>query len=283
MKQLIVNADDFGLTPGVSEGIVHCHRQGIVTSTTLLVNLPAATAAVALLPTVPGLGVGLHLNLTTGEPVLPAARVPSLLGRRRRFRKDPIRLRLARPEEVLAEWAAQLARFRALVGRDPTHIDSHHHIHLVPWLTAVALELARREGIPALRVIGPADVAPPTRTVQRLGRWVARRLLRGAAALVDDAGLRHPDHARVLTARHGVDDVLTWIAELPAGSTELVCHPGFVDSTLRHYSGKLGHRADEVRLLCDPALRQALAAAGVQLASYAALAQPLPPPPHTMA
>jgi len=279
MRRLIVNADDFGLTPAVTEGILHCHRMGIVTSTTLLVNTPGSEHAARLMAGAPELGVGLHLNLTTGAPLLPPSQVPSLLGRRGRFDKDPLRLRFrVRPAEVLAEWRAQLARFRALTGGDPTHLDSHHHVHLLPHLTGIAIELARSEGIPALRVIGPADLAPPARAVQRLGAWFARRLLRRSAALAGDSGLRRPEHARVLTARHRLADVLTWIGDLPAGVTELVCHPGWVDAPLRRLSAKLAERSTEVELLCDPALRTALAAAGVRLVSYRALAEP----PHSM-
>src|SRR5262249_37431067 len=145
-KHLIVNADDYGMSPGVSRGILEAHAEGVVTSTTALVNTPCAPDALALASRVPGLGLGLHVNLSFGRPVLPPTRVPSLvgpdgrsfsggrlLGAMRRFRRRDIR----------REVRAQLARFVELAGRPPDHLDSHQFVGcLHPEVFAVMVNLA---------------------------------------------------------------------------------------------------------------------------------------------
>src|SRR3972149_1037605 len=118
---LIVNADDFNLTEGVSRGILEAHRHGLVTSTTVMVNLPCLTQSRDLARDAPGLGLGLHLNLTFGPPALPPGRVPSLVDGDGRFIRDRVRVGAAGDlSEIRAEWAAQAERFEAIFARRPT-------------------------------------------------------------------------------------------------------------------------------------------------------------------
>ncbi|MDP2659278.1 MAG: ChbG/HpnK family deacetylase, partial [Dehalococcoidia bacterium] len=149
MKVLIVNADDLGLSPGVNAGIVKAHRSGIVTSASLMANLPGAAPAVALARENPGLGIGLHLNLTAGRPLTGC---PTLLGARGSFLPlSRLLLRLAvlprARREARAEMGAQAERLWSL-GVWPDHLDSHHHIHLCRPLRRCASSLAAELGVP---------------------------------------------------------------------------------------------------------------------------------------
>ncbi|HLN62643.1 MAG TPA: ChbG/HpnK family deacetylase, partial [Symbiobacteriaceae bacterium] len=126
---LIVNADDFGLSESVSRGIIAAHRQGILTSTTFMTNFPWAPEMAPMLAEAPSLGVGVHLNLTTGEPVLAPEQVPTLVDGRGRFVKSMLHL-LTRVEmsQVRAEWSAQVEKGIQLLGRLPTHLDTHRYL-----------------------------------------------------------------------------------------------------------------------------------------------------------
>jgi predicted glycoside hydrolase/deacetylase ChbG (UPF0249 family) len=146
-KYLIVNADDYGHTAGVSRGIREAHLTGIVTSTTAMLNMSGVEEALReAIATCPQLGLGVHLVLTAGAPVLPASLVPSLVGNDGRFFKQAeFRARLAtcNPDDAQAEWRAQIEKFCAVVGRSPDHLDSHHHTsYWSPSLLAVMLALA---------------------------------------------------------------------------------------------------------------------------------------------
>jgi len=249
VRTLIVNADDFGRTPGINEGVVEAHRNGIVTSTTAMVLYPAAAEAARLARACPQLGVGLHLQLSGGGPGLPAERIPSLLGPDGRFPAKPEGHRAPRPEEVLAEAREQLARFQQLFGRLPTHFDSHHHSHRLPAVLDAVVTLALETGRP----------------VRNASAEVASRLReRGIPTTTSfDEGF----FGETAT----VDRLLSIVAALPEGSTELMCHPARVDDELRGSSGYAEPREAEKAALCDPRVRGAIEAAGVRLASFASL------------
>src|SRR5262249_45702875 len=144
-RRLIVNADDFGLAPGVSAGILAAHRHGIVSSTTLLATATIDAESVRALRN-SGLGVGLHINLTLGRP-LSGGR--SLVDSDGRFVRDA-RHAAARASagDVEREVAAQIEKFDSLVKRRPTHLDTHHHVGLLAPVAEVVLDAARRLGLP---------------------------------------------------------------------------------------------------------------------------------------
>src|SRR5262245_16171505 len=126
LKYLIVNGDDFGASPGVSRGILEAHRQGILTSTSLMVNAPGAQDAVTLSRAAPELSVGLHADLP----------------------REAIKGSAGSPRVIQAELREQLARFQTLMGRPPTHLDSHHNVHRDPRLLPHFLEMAQEHGLP---------------------------------------------------------------------------------------------------------------------------------------
>jgi predicted glycoside hydrolase/deacetylase ChbG (UPF0249 family) len=248
---LLVNADDFNLTAGVSRGIVEAHRRGIVTGTTALVNLPGLAASREAAAAVPGLDVGLHFNLTLGPPVLPPERVVSLLDAAGRFRRDPDRfVACGDPGEIRAELTAQLERFLTLFGRAPTHLDSHHHIHRHPRVLEAVLQVAEASRLPVRPT--PPEVGA---LLRRRGIPTVDRTLGD----ITEAALRDPGRLAEL------------LSTLPDGVAELICHPGYQDADLA-VSRYAAEREQELHALCEPAVRRAVTAAGIRLIGFRSLA-----------
>ncbi len=260
MKRLIVNADDFGITRGVNRGIVDCHRRGIVTSTTLMVNGEAAAAAARLAAENPSLGVGLHLNLSSGRPVLPPERVPTLVRRDGGFPGAATMLArlsagVVERRELEGEIAAQLQACRSL-GIEPTHVDSHHHLHAHPVLATALVRVCRREGIDRARgfKFRPGSVKA---AAIRLAAFLPRRL-------------KTPDRLAGIEVM-GERDVAAYLEEklaLPGDVLEYMCHPGYVDERLMAVTSYNRLRLVELEALLSPEVRQVIAAAGVELVSF---------------
>jgi len=243
---LIVNADDFGLTPGVSAGILAAHRHGIVTSTTMLVNrdVPADLVARALDS---GLGIGLHVNLTLGHPLTRGASLRDAAGA---FVRDARRAAArAKAGEVEAEIGAQIERFLTLAKRLPTHLDTHHHVGLHVPVREAVLGAARKLGVPVRSQDG-----------------AARSRARGV-------GLRTPDH---FFGESGPDAywslarTLRHLRALPSGVSEFMTHPGWCDAELS-YSRYGRQRETELASVGSPAARGAVAALGITLCDFRAL------------
>jgi predicted glycoside hydrolase/deacetylase ChbG (UPF0249 family) len=243
MRALIVNADDFGLTRGVSAGILAAHRHGIVTSTTVLVNADPDREQLAEAHAA-GLGLGLHVNLTLGKPL---TRARSLVDGDGRFVRDAQRAAArAAARDVRAEVEAQIARFERLVGRPPTHLDTHHHVGLYAPVRDVVLEIARTLGVP----VRSQDAA--------------------ARARARAAGLRTPDHffgESGPAAYWSPQRTLACLRGLPPGLSEFMCHPGRFDADLG-YSRYGRQREVELAGLGAPAARAAVAALGIELRHF---------------
>jgi chitin disaccharide deacetylase len=227
-RTLIVNADDFGLSDGVNAGIVAAHEHGIVTSTTLMVRRPAARAAAAYAAGHPRLAVGLHLDFGQweyeGGEWVTAYESCSL--------EDG--------DAVAAEARAQLDAFGKLLGRAPTHVDSHQHVHMNAPAAAAVREVVDPLGVP-LRAHG----------IRYLGDFYGQT---GRGEPLPEA----------ITAERLVE----LIAGLPGGVTEMGCHPGIA------VTGETSYRAErelEVAALCDPRVRQSIEDEGIVLCSFAAL------------
>src|SRR5258708_4636961 len=157
VKNLIVNADDLGWTDGVNRGILEAFHNGIVTSTSLLANGAAFAGGVETARSAAGLGVGVHLNLSNGRPVADQEIVTTLVNNDGEFTGGPESLLLRRARgglslaEVESEWDAQIQKIRD-AGIEPTHLDGHKHVHMLPGLFEIALKLAKRHAIGAIRV-----------------------------------------------------------------------------------------------------------------------------------
>lgn len=245
-RNLIVNADDYGLTAGVSRGILDSHRRGIVTSTTLLVNRPVDPVLIDALKA-SGMGVGLHMNLTLGPPVAPAKRVGSLLDAEGKFTRDAREAaQRARPDEARIELGMQIDEFRKIMGRFPTHLDSHHHVGRHEPILDLVLDFAR-----AIKV--------PVRTQDPEVRAMARKL-----------ALKTPDHFMGESgpdAYWSSDRVLAHLRELPGGVTEFMTHPGYYDDELS-YSRYGRQRETEMTGLTDPEARALIEREGIRLIHF---------------
>lgn len=246
---LIVNADDYGYTRGVSEGIRRAHRQGIVSSTSVMMTMPAAVPELERLSReAPTLGVGVHLTVTEGRLFrLPRPVAPAELARV---------LAATSAAELRAEWRAQIEALRA-IGMSPTHLDSHHHAaYRHEKALTVLFELAREYGV-------------PVRDPYPIGDAEADALA-GAFA---GAGVRHPQtFVDVFDEAPSAAALLRALAAVPVGVTEMMCHPGLVDDELRQSSPtRADARAAELAALIDPAARARLAREGIELVSFAAL------------
>lgn len=226
-RLLVVNGDDFGRTPGINRGLRRAHEHGVLTSASLMVRWPAAADAAAYARAHPALSLGLHLDL--GEWVY------------RGGDWQPVYTVVPTDDAaaVAAEVARQLDSFRRLAGRDPTHVDSHQHVHLREPTRSVVLETVRPLGIP-VRGCVPA--------------------VRYCGAFYGQTGRGEPWPKGIT-----VESLVRLVADLPAGVTELGCHPGEdadFDSPYRD------ERATEVSVLCDPRIRAVLAEQSVRLTSF---------------
>lgn len=227
MRFLIVNADDFGRSPGINRGIVRAHREGIVTSASLMVRWPAATAAAALADENPALSVGLHLDLC--EWVCRDGAWTALY---EVVSTDDERA-------VRDEVARQLDGFRRLLGRDPTHLDSHQHVHRREPVAAVLASAARELGVP-LRHFDPG--------IRYCGDFFGQTR----------DGLPLPEYI-------GAEHLVRLLRALPEGVTELACHPAEGDDCRSSYGPE---RALELEALRDPRVAEAVVEAGIRLRSF---------------
>lgn len=291
MRRLIINADDFGLTSGVNRAIVEAHESGIVTSATLMANGSAFDEAVSLAQARPRLGVGCHVVLVDGVPLVRQTATDSLLDPRSRTAGSPrfreglgkfaalaLFGRLA-PEEIEAEVTAQIGKVQSS-GIAVTHLDSHKHTHMFPSVFRPLLRAARARGVRAVR--NPFERVRSSQLAARPDlwrRWTEVGILRGLAKQfresVRQADMTTPDGTFAIVATGSLDERLLrrMIEHLPEGTWELVCHPGYNDADLQNVRTRLREsREQELRILTSQSTRDLLAANGVEVISYRDLA-----------
>ena len=295
-RSLIVNADEFGLTEGINEGIVEVHSRGIVTSTTMVANLWAFDHAVALSAKYPSLAVGVHLNLTHGAPILPPERVHTLVDHNGYFfRRRPFLQRLILGQismiQVYEEFRAQIDKVIA-AGINPSHIDSHESVYMYPDLFfKVVTPIARIYQVPIrlqqerMRRSNFASRRAYQRYLNSEAFWknnVMYALARRYRRRLRKWGIGTSDHflSTFNCLRRNPRDLHGGLARdlsgLEAGSTELMVHPGFSDSRLETFldGGPVAARwrEEEVRVLTDRDLRRLLEKRRVDRINYKALA-----------
>jgi hopanoid biosynthesis associated protein HpnK len=291
VKNLIVNADDLGWTEGVNRGIAEAHRNGIVTSASLLANGGAFASAVDMARSTPGLGVGVHLNLSDGAPVAARELLTSLVNDGGEFEGGPenLLLRIARGglplREVEMEWEAQIEKVRD-AGIQPTHLDGHKHVHMLPGLFETALRLAKRYGIGAIRVAHEASslraalsTGEELHTAAVLKQGVQARglkfLARDAREQAERAGISTADYfcGIAQTGEMTKQGVAQLVRSLPEGTTELMCHPGYADEELQTTATRLqSSRQTELAILTDLGIRNLVASQGIRLIDYGLVA-----------
>lgn len=238
--KVLINADDFGMTDGVCRGIIQAMRRGVVRSTTAMICVPGGPERIARFARQAPCGLGLHLQLTSGVPCLPPEEIPTLVTARGVFPKKRKQVGDVSPDEVRREWRAQLDRFASL-GLQPTHLDSHHHIHRRPGTLPVFCELAAETGLPA-RAVDDA-----------------------MAETLSAHGVRRPD-ACITTWMHdaaGPENLLALLEKAFAAYgedavIEVMTHPAQVDDDLRAATSYVEARGRELQALCSDTVVQGL-------------------------
>jgi chitin disaccharide deacetylase len=261
VRQLVVNADDFGFTRDVNQGISEAHRNGILTATTLMSNGPAFDDAVRLARENPTLDIGVHLVLV-GQPPFPTT-VAQLT-----------RAVLLKKIQVYEELSSQVRKILD-AGLNPTHLDTHKHTHLLPPVLDAVARISEEFKIRWVRrpfdfPLTPRGVSWKKRAVSRSLGVVRSRFQRVLA----EHGCRSTDHFAgfQITGKFDASDVAALIRSLPEGSTEFMCHPGLCTAELRAARTRLKEsREEELRALTAPEVRDALRESGVELATFSSL------------
>jgi hopanoid biosynthesis associated protein HpnK len=271
-KCLVICADDFGRDIAINQAVEQAHSDGILTAASLMVGAPEAADAVARAKRLPGLGVGLHLVLTDGAPLLPAAEVPALVGHNGAFDPNMVRagFRFAfsanARRQLAAEIRAQFAAFRA-TGLTLDHVNAHKHFHLHPTVARLVVEIGREYGMRAVRL--PFEPAQPLRAAlpderPRAPAWSP--VIASLKRRLDRAGLARNDQVFGIAWSGGMieDRLLALLPHLPEGVSEIYCHPAVCGAAL-----VAGYRhADELAALLSPLVRRLVAELGLRLVRY---------------
>lgn len=285
-KRLIVNADDFGMSRGITDGIVHAHLNGFLSSTSLMPNMPAADYAVSRLGEIPALGVGVHLNICQGKPILPVQEVASLVDENGNFNSPAVQARnlwlgRAKGFEIEAEFVAQI-RWMKHRGVTPTHVDSHQHMHMYPAAVKPFARALAEEGIQCARA-PRCSIWPRTASIGgphegMLLRRVLVQSYRSALQLIAFRKLRMPQ-SRVSFLPYERRNLALlrerWKAaleNLPAGTFELSCHPGFFEQGFSGADRIHLQREEELRWLTGPELGDVVRRSGIKIITYKHLA-----------
>lgn len=255
MKRLIINADDFGFTRDVNAGIVHAHREGVLTSTTLMANGDAFDDAVRLAYETPGLDIGCHLVLVQGTSLLTGKPLP----------ETPVRLLRTLASgglNVYGELRAQIEKIRD-TGISITHLDSHKHTHIVPSIFRSVIKLAHQFEIPYVRLPLDHTTRFAGAACQFADRYY-RRFAHGSNVQLTDhfLGFR-------LTGYLTEESFAAALRGVKEGTTEFMCHPGFLDNELKAAPTRLKeHRVRELEALTSPRIRKVMDAESIHLATF---------------
>lgn len=267
-RRLIVNADDFGRSHSINQAVIRAHREGILTSASLMVNEAGFEEAVALARENPELGVGLHLTLLCGHSVLPPQQIPGLVNAQREFSDNPVTVgfryfaKKSLHEQLRAEIHAQFEKFRA-TGLPLDHVNGHLHLHLHPTVFGILMEDAEKLGIRRMRLTREpfwldAHLAAGRRVYRSAHAAIFFCLSRLAQAGLRRRNIRHTHRVFGLLENDRVDEayVLKLLAVLPAGDSELYSHPSL---------DKFKHEFDA---LVSPRVKALVEKSGIQLIRY---------------
>ena len=244
MSLLIINADDFGYSPGINLGIAAAHQNGMLTSTTMMANMPGFDHGVELAKQNPDLGIGVHLTLTCGKPLL--SDVTSLM-ENNAFRKISFYEKdfSIDTEELYREWEAQIKKIIA-AGIQPTHLDSHHHVNRISPMKEVFVELAQKYKLP---VRNNFEVPKTLKTVNRFFTEF-------------DSLSQSKEIWKEMTIQNLIQDCQEY------GTVEVMCHPGYLDHIVVASSSLLDSRVFTVKELQNPRYKEELEKNQVQFGTY---------------
>ncbi len=281
MKRLIVNGDDFGFSREVNAGIIRAHREGILTSTSLMVADTARDEAAALAKENPALDVGLHLVVCMGRSVLPPADIAPIVDALGRFSNNPVMAGMRYfftpgiRAKLIAECRAQIELHLTLIGY-LNHIDGHLNFHVHPAIADIVVDLAHEYEVPCIRI--PSEPVLTSLAISRtrpLGQLVEavifRALSRRARRMASERGIKSTDRLFGLYQTHHMtgDYVVGVLERLPAGLTEIYFHPAMdIGGTPPTPSSQL-----ETEVLTSPRVRDTVASRGIQLTTFGELAR----------
>lgn len=261
-RQLIINADDFGLTPGVTEGIIHGAQTGCISSTSVMINQVMHHRIDFNSSNKEKFGFGIHLNITTGLPILPPEDLNTLVRADGHFTGPDLVFQHCESINLIQvekEWRAQIIGFLIKFGR-PDHLDSHHHVHLHPRLFPVFLQIAGEMRIPIRFPIlmENLDGFPYDPLLNGLNEEITAEVLQEDMSLLEQSSVRFPDYFCDDFITPNIDNpekLLEFIHHLPEGITEMMCHPGYLDDMLYQLSSYTQVRVDELKALTAPQLK----------------------------
>lgn len=242
MKKIIINADDFGMSSSVNHGIVEAMTKGIVSSTTIMMNMPKAKEALNLAKEYGITNIGIHLNLTKAYPLLPKEEIPLLVlenGKVKDIRKETITPEIK--EQIKKEFTAQIELLYSL-GFVPTHLDSHHHIHMLDGIKEVVLELAEKYNL-------------PTRSFKM-------------NTLIDSKTTPNFLDCSFYASRVNKETLINILSKEFNGIIEIMTHPGFVDAELRDISIYNDYRQVELDILTSPEVIEFIKTNNIKIISF---------------
>ena len=246
MSLLIINADDFGYSKGINLGIIESHSNGVLTSTTMLSNMPGFDHAVKLAEKHPDLGIGVHLTLTNGSPLLDTGEVSSLTNNGKfhkiTFYEEEFSIN---KEEVYREWQAQIEKI-IHAGIQPTHLDSHHHVNRLPDIKEVFVQLAQEYNLPVRN-----NFMVPN-SIKSVNRFFTE---------FDDVAMKK-EIWKPMSLKNLIQDCKNY------ETVEIMCHPGYIDSVVYDNSGLQDMRAYTCAELQKPVYKKAFADNNIQLGTY---------------
>ncbi len=282
MKKLIINADDFGLSQSVNRGIIECFQKGIVRSATLMPNMPGFQDAVRLARENSGLGIGAHLNIYRGKPVLSPDKIPSLVDKKGMFLASFALMRRiyfgqVNPKEVEAELKAQIVKIKE-AGITITHLDSEKHFHALPVVASVVANLAAYFNISRVRL--PRERWSPKRVIDLLSfqfykmqylalrsNFLVAQFRKHSIKFIDNF------YGILYSGKINLEEFLKLLERLGLGNSEIMVHPGYVDEELEHLAHDLNNyllktREEELKILTHPLVQAKIQEQGIQLINY---------------
>ncbi|MFQ6082109.1 MAG: carbohydrate deacetylase [Candidatus Aminicenantia bacterium] len=278
MKRVIINADDFGLTSGINKGIILAHQKGILTSTTLMANMPGFSQAVKLAKKNKSLGVGIHLNIIRGEPISSPQKVPSLLNNHGHFLTTSqflkkIVLRKIILIEIEYEFRAQIEKVLGK-GIHITHFDSEKHIHSIPQIMQIVTKLAIEYRIPRIRFIN--EFCLSSNITQSFKSILVSFLNSRKKKDLINSGILIPDkfYGICKSGQMNKKRFKIIFSKLNEGITEIMTHPGIVDKELNEIEQKYGPfylrkgREKELETLLDQELKKIIKKENIQLIHF---------------
>ena len=279
MKKIIVNADDFGRHELINRAVERAFNAGLLKSATLMAGGIAFDDAVNVAKKISGLGVGIHFTLANGNPVLPPEEIPTLVTADGTFHGDYIKF-LKRYlsgkislSEVRSELAAQLEKI-SRTGLTLTHFDSHQHLHHVPGIIEIVLQLANAAGINSMRV---ADTKLFDGELDSLGKFFGRlglgSLAKLAAYMAHKKNFATPEHFAGIVAGESVSEnfLLKLIENLREGTTEVMLHPGVDNKILRDFCSWEHDFEEELKAVTSPKVLNLLAEKNISAINFSDL------------